>query len=284
MAKINVYRISDKKDKKSIVIGITNKVELGVELSRFEEFKNIKYQGETTIQHNNSAIKVHKIEFSNLDETSYSVVESIALDAITKFDESATLYDIFNKINDYFSKEDRKKKIVKELIGDLGEIAFIYKAQEFGINATQYYQNTEFSLYDFIINKKAVDIKTASTRKKTINVTYRQLYGADNVSFVVVEINKIHGFSTILDILNKIKYKNDHLQNLQNKWKIISKYFKNIVESWTLNLKSINIIEIDKTIIPDIKILKNGGLTEMRVEINFASGKNKLVSKSFFDK
>jgi hypothetical protein len=74
MKLINVYKIDENLIGGKITIGITNEIHLGEDECEFNTFKNIKYLGESTIQVDGEQISVHKIQFCNLDEVTYSVV------------------------------------------------------------------------------------------------------------------------------------------------------------------------------------------------------------------
>jgi hypothetical protein len=131
--------------------------------------------------------------------------------------ENSNLYDIFANINDYFATVGQHKAMIKDLIGDLGEIIFIYMLQKYGVDYQKYYQKTEDSLYDFNVDGKYIDIKTTSVKRKIIKLTYRQLITEQKNMFYCIEINKLEGRSNINDIITMIKEKNAYVHELEAK-------------------------------------------------------------------
>jgi hypothetical protein len=186
--------------------------------------------------------------------------------------ENMTLYDVFAQINDYFATVGQHKLLIKQLIGDLGEMLFIYMLQGHNIDYQKYYQKTEESLYDFNIDNKYIDVKTTSVKRKVITLTYRQLSTQQKIIFYCVEINKLEGQSNINDIIKLIREKNAYVRELEAKWDILYKLNPRIVDSWTVNIKDIVSFKVDPNQIPIIKVVEAGGLHEMKIEVDVTAG------------
>lgn len=251
-----------------IEIGFDTKIKVGGSVN---QYKNFEYIPQKTCLTNKGELKLHILRFKNIDSERKKIIFAI-LESIEKFDDNKTIVDILEMFSDYFSKND-EDFLVNKLLGDIGEACFILTLQKNKIDYSKYYQHTEKSLYDFNFNNHFVDIKTTSSARKNIYLNWRQISIAKNVSFFVCEVNKVQNNDNIIDLLEKIKNKNDIIKAKIEFWKKKNLKYSNIIDSYTVDPKNVVAYFVDKKTIPTVKIINNGGLIDMIFKISVASAK-----------
>lgn len=280
---MKIYKLNIPHSKNEINIGFDSSIKAG---GIIQNFKHFEYLSPAEYETSSGKVKLHVLRFKDINQEKEEIIFSILSNYVETLDERrTTILDILETFSDYFSKKD-DDFIIQKLIGDLGEIIFVLKLQELGIDYRKYYQLTEMALFDFNFNNHFVDVKTTSQYKKTIYLTKRQIEAEKDVSFLVCEINKMSGKSNIIDLLNMVNDKNDIINEKIKYWTGKLKTNSNIINSWTVDFQDVVTYFVDDKTIPSVSVLKNGGLIDMQLKISVASSEKKPISeiKKFIEK
>ena len=282
-----IYYIKERSNKQEgyITYGIDEKYVSNT--SNPKKLENIEWiSSENLVWDNdpNDKIKVSLFKFKNLDKQKILFIETFMIQYIKDLldqNDKITIDDLLYFTSDYFSSKKHKYLLKEKLLGDLAEFSFILLLQENKINYLEHYQLTEKSLYDFYFDniKKYVDIKVISNYKKTFMTSYRQMSQEDCI-FIGFLINKVHGKNNIIQIMEKIKNKNEYLSQKLDDWKQLYKFYQEEIDSWTIDFNEIEnkYILIDEDLLPQIEIKKENGLKEMNLEISITNAQNKTIS------
>ena len=261
---MTIYKLNLNKDLNELDIGFDIDIQKG---DKLPQYKNFEYISSKKYETNIGSKELQVLRFKNVTPERKKLINKI-LEVIESFDENWTISGILEMFSEYFSKKD-EECLVSNLVGDIGEIVFILKLQKMNIDYQKYYQMDEYSLYDFTFKKIYVDVKTISESKKIINMSRRQIENCKKLWLFVCEINKIQGKSNIVDLLNMIKIKNkliyDKLDYWQNK---LDSNKKEIIQSWTVDLKKVKCYFIDNKVLPQIEIKKEGGLVDISLKLS----------------
>jgi len=261
---MTIYKLNLNKDLNELDIGFDIDIQKG---DKLPQYKNFEYISPKKYETNIGSKELQVLRFKNVTPEREKLINKI-LEVIESFDENWTISGILEMFSEYFSKKD-EECLVSNLVGDIGEIVFILKLQKMNIDYQKYYQMDEHSLYDFTFKKIYVDVKTTSESKKIINMSRRQIENCKKLWLFVCEINKIQGKSNIVDLLNMIKIKNkliyDKLDYWQNK---LDSNKKEIIQSWTVDLKKVKCYFIENKVLPKIEIKKEGGLIDISLKLS----------------
>lgn len=261
---MTIYKLNLNKDLNELDIGFDIDIQKG---DKLPQYKNFEYISPKKYETNIGSKELQVLRFKNVTPEREKLINKI-LEVIESFDENWTISGILEMFSEYFSKKD-EECLVSNLVGDIGEIVFILKLQKMNIDYQKYYQMDEHSLYDFTFKKIYVDVKTTAESKKIINMSRRQIENCKKLWLFVCEINKIQGKSNIVDLLNMIKIKNkliyDKLDYWQNK---LDSNKKEIIQSWTVDLKKVKCYFIENKVLPHIEIKKEGGLVDISLKLS----------------
>lgn len=273
---MRIYNLNITTSQNELNIGFDEHIQIGGSLQQFKNFEYVPVKKYDTI---NGPINLHVLKFKNLDNDKKELIFYILKNYVEHLDEDKiTILDIIESFSEYFSKKD-EDFLLDKLIGDLGEIVFILKLQDLDIDYSKYYQLDDNSLYDFNFNGHYVDVKTTSQARKLIYLTKRQAEAAEKISFLVCEINKLHGKLNIIDLLNLIEKKNKIIKEKIDYWNNKYKTNSSVIDSWTIDLTNVVTYFVDDKTIPSISVLKNGGLIDIQLKVSVASSKKKPISE-----
>lgn len=263
--------------------GIDKNIDIG-DKEKIKKFKNIRYDGLTTVKTNNEEIIVHKITFQNIEKR----LEKIIFNNIEKWFEEVfsehnftTVYSLLIQISNYF-KIQTKKELTNKLIGDIGEICAIRILQNNNIDYSKFYQNTANQVFDFFISKKSfLDVKTTTQNKKKILLNWKQIKDIDKAVFLIIEVSKKSKGENILNLIDGIKNKTDLILEIESFWQNTFMFDKELINSWTIDFEKINYYFLKKEAYPLINIKRDSSITNATIEISTAGFEDYEINKMF---
>lgn len=241
----------------------------------------IKYEGlhKVRIELENEIINT-ECEFVKFEKMPRKILESILLEIEDRFEKyNEPLEESLEFILNLFSDYKLKEKCEKDLIGDIGELIFMIKCKEHGINAENNIRILDDSLYDFYFGDFAVEIKTSTKRTNEIKITHRQLQEYSNKKIIVTVFQKMENMSNIFDLFNILDSSNIQIVSKKNQYLELANddIYQKVINSYTVNLENVQCFILDDNLLPEINIVKNGGLKEIELVIDVSSSiKNDL--------
>lgn len=241
----------------------------------------IKYEGlhKVSIELENEIINT-ECEFVKFEKMPRKILESILLEIEDRFEKyNEPLEESLEFILNLFSDYKLKEKCEKDLIGDIGELIFMIKCKEHGINAENNIRILDDSLYDFYFGDFAVEIKTSTKRTNEIKITHRQLQEYSNKKIIVTVFQKMENMSNIFDLFNILDSSNIQIVSKKNQYLELANddIYQKVINSYTVNLENVQCFILDDNLLPEINIVKNGGLKEIELVIDVSSSiKNDL--------
>ncbi|MDR2568056.1 MAG: hypothetical protein LBC44_01970 [Mycoplasmataceae bacterium] len=197
-----------------------------------------------------------KYEFSNISSNFKTFLWNLIE---TEYDKSIPFLKNIENFGEFWNRQQKEHT----LLGDLGEVVFIYFLEKNEIEWAKYYQinsDTKINeLFDFSFTKEIyIEVKTTTRYKKEIYIDFRQLpcfNPKKTVFFTVVLIDKLHTGKTILELIEEIgKGKNKHLDAIYSKYKNEDEEY---VKSYTYT-NDTQIKLVNPNIIPILKFEKEG--------------------------
>ena len=241
----------------------------------------IKYEGlhKVSIELENEIINT-ECEFVKFEKMPRKILESILLEIEDRFEKyNEPLEESLEFILNLFSDHKLKEKCEKDLIGDIGELIFMIKCKEHGINVENNIRILDDSLYDFYFGDFAVEIKTSTKRTNEIKITHRQLQEYSNKKIIVTVFQKMENMSNIFDLFNILDSSNIQIVSKKNQYLELANddIYQKVINSYTVNLENVQCFILDDNLLPEINIVKNGGLKEIELVIDVSSSiKNDL--------
>lgn len=241
----------------------------------------IKYEGlhKVSIELENEIINT-ECEFVKFEKMPRKILESILLEIEDRFEKyNEPLEESLEFILNLFSDHKLKEKCEKDLIGDIGELIFMIKCKEHGINVENNIRILDDSLYDFYFGDFAVEIKTSTKRTNEIKITHRQLQEYSNKKIIVIVFQKMENMSNIFDLFNILDSSNIQIVSKKNQYLELANddIYQKVINSYTVNLENVQCFILDDNLLPEINIVKNGGLKEIELVIDVSSSiKNDL--------
>ncbi|MDR0341322.1 MAG: hypothetical protein LBH55_03555 [Mycoplasmataceae bacterium] len=255
-------------DENKFSLGFPESLKVG-DINKIEKFINIKYVG---IKDGNDELtgkeyKYHQVDFLYNDKDFKEfLLNKLNEQENNEVSLSEILEDMGKLLANYIKEKD-----VEKIIGDLGEAYFLFLLEKNDIDWTKYYHIDDEEIYDFTINSLTyIDIKTSTNNKNLVHINLEQIKNVTNknINFIIIKVNKIRGKNTIIDILAKLKYKNNFINSMIKKYS--SEEAKKIIELYTLDLDE-EIYILDDKLIPIIDINNKGALVKAKFEISTAN-------------
>lgn len=235
----------------------------------------IKYYGEKKISNNSGKeLKAYIITFNNMSK---KLLESIRDDVEEKIvnDPTKTIDIAIKEIINLFSKAKFTNDFKDQLIGDIGELVFMIKSKKMGLNSDQYIRQSEHNLYDFVFNKKFVEVKSSSKNLNEIVINYRQIKESEDKLFIVSKFQILENKMNIIDLYKELNSNNPIVKEKENRYVLLSndEPFLNILNDYTIDLNKAECFILDSEVVPKINIEHEGGLKNLKCHIGITNCK-----------
>ncbi len=232
----------------------------------------IKYAGKWSLSNDNQvATNTYVVKFENMPK---HLLDSVCETIIEKVENENLSEDkALNFVIDLFQKFKFKKEIKEKLIGDIGELIFMIKAKEVGINADQKIRLSDNNLYDFVFDKFYLEVKSSSKNLSEIIVDLRQIEEAENKKFVVSKFQLLENQLTILDLYNKLNSNNELILKKKKEYLDLAKdeMSQKILLENTIDLNKVECFVLEDQLVPKIKIIHEGGLKKVKCHIGITN-------------
>ncbi|MDE6893949.1 MAG: hypothetical protein K2J02_01050, partial [Malacoplasma sp.] len=156
---------------------------------------------------------------------------------------------------------------------DIGELIFMIKAKEVGINADQKIRLSDNNLYDFVFDKFYLEVKSSSKNLSEIIVDLRQIEETENKKFVVAKFQLLENQLTILDLYNKLNSNNELILKKKKEYLDLAKdeMSQKILLENTIDLNKVECFVLEDQLVPKIKIIHEGGLKKVKCHIGITN-------------
>lgn len=226
-------------------------------------YPNFRYIGEKRIRDSetNREKDVWFIEIYNIPNNMIIEIKNTINDIINS--SNITIAEALDKIFEYFRKVKFNSDYEKDLLGDLGEAAFIYKSLEKGYNVIPYFRNKDNDIYDYYNNNTYFEVKSSSLEKNEFIITYEQLSQIKDKKIIITKFKKVPNKTNIIDLyemINKIHPLNELLLEKKNKWETIRNNLldskeSDIIANYSLILDNTKISLFNNESLPEINII-----------------------------
>lgn len=247
----------------------------------------IKYLCDQTVNIDDVMYNVYIVKFKDIPSILLDAIKNAVDERIESYNEKKiNCFQAFKWVISLFNKTELTRKFHKKLIGDFGELIFIYKAKELGINIDEYLRKNDKHLYDFVIGNHYVEVKSSSKNLSHIKVNYRQLSESSDKTFVVSKFQVVENQTNIIQLLEKINSTNPLLVYLLHSYKtIFEKEHLDLLNETTVDLNNVECFVLEDDLLPEIKILKEGGLRNLVLEISITNSKKTTIGyiKKYID-
>lgn len=235
----------------------------------------IKYLGEYKLgSDDNQVVKTsHVVKFDNMPKKLLESIYETIQDKMSK--ENMSAEQSLKFVLDLFKKLKFVRKIKEELVGDIGEVIFMLKCKEIGINADEKIRLSENNLYDFVFKDMFVEVKSSSKNLSEIVVDYRQIAESSKKIFVASKFQLLENELNICDLYEKLNSHNDIVLSKYKKYKemLEDEQSKDIMKENTIDLSRVECFALENSIIPKIKIEHEGGLKNLKCHIGITNCK-----------
>lgn len=245
-------------------------------------YSYIKYKGQWKVT-NDLDGSIKEAYIINFEEMPPKLLVSICETIDEKVNnENINEFEAVDFIIKLFSKITFHKETKEELLGNIGELIFILKCKEIGINADQNIRSVEESIYDFNFGSKYVEVKSTTKNMSEIVIDQRQLEESHERIFAVAKYQLLEKNTTDEKIYNICELYG--LLNSSNPL-IISKklYYENLVASddvatklineSCINLQKVECFLIEENVLPKIQIVNKGGLKKIKCHVDVTNCK-----------
>ena len=235
----------------------------------------IKYHGEYSLKNETGQEldKSYVIKFDNMPKKLLETICEVIEDKMKQ--ENLSAEKSLKFILDLFKKMKFNKEIKEILIGDIGEVIFMLKCKEQGINADEKIRQSENNLYDFVFNNIFVEVKSSSKNLSEIIVDYRQITESNKKKFVVSKFQLLENEMNICNLYEKLNSYNEIIQSKYKKYKemLEDEQIRDVMKENTVDLSRIECFILEDSVIPKIQIQHEGGLKNLKCHISITNCK-----------